>query len=70
MAEELQFRTCKLRQTTGKPGKHRRTTLLYMEKEVGKGCSEPKTIGGKQEFRVAELQISLTVLLLNKEKIG
>lgn len=69
MAEELQFRTCKLWQTIGKPGKHR-TTLLYMEKEVGKGCSEPKTIGGKQESRVAELQISLTLLLLNKEKIG
>ena len=41
-----------------------------MEKEVGKGCPEPKTIGGKQELRGAELQISLTVLLLNKEKIG
>lgn len=52
MAEEWQFKVCRLWQTIGKSGYQRRGTLLYREKDdVGKGCFEGKS-EGKCQFRM------------------
>ena len=47
IAEESQFRTCKLWRTRGKSREQRREMIFYGgKKEVGRGYFEQKIIGG------------------------
>lgn len=56
MAKELQLGHASYGKTLGKTWDQRRGTLFYREKEeVGRGCSEWKSIGGKQKFRVVRV---------------
>ena len=77
MAEELQFRTCKLWQTIAKSREYRRGALFYRGKEeFGRGCFETRFVGGEREFWVVAAShwlscggCSLAGLLLSTEKI-
>ena len=56
IAEELQFRICKLWQTIGKSGEQRRG-----KGAVGRGCSEGKFIGGEQSLGLWQFLIGWIV---------
>lgn len=67
IAEEMQSGTCKLWQTIGNSGEQRRRMCFYrVRKEIGKGSSEGKFLGGEQELGGCG---GFSELLLGKEKI-
>lgn len=65
IGEELQFGTHKLWQTIGKSGDQRTGKLVYREKEeIGKGCLESKSIGGKQEIKGVRISYEMLTVEL------